>query len=215
MKRFLSALFVCLMNIVVSSAQDATYQSNTLTAFKSFMPARVTLKNGKTLKVLQANIFLKNSSLLYKSGAKNLQANMDNIAAVDINGCHYIHVDSVLAQVIDTLGSSRLLCAPMLDMEAFEAQMASHREFTRIDISSMVSVTMTEFESAKDNGYPITNHYYFLINDRLVKASERSCLRMIPKDKRRLFKTMMESGTFDWNEPQSLMKILKLMVAEP
>lgn len=55
---FLTVIFQVLYNFSLF-AQNATFQNNSLMGYNSFKPAIVTFKSGKTLKVQQANIFLK------------------------------------------------------------------------------------------------------------------------------------------------------------
>ncbi len=63
----LSAIF--LMTVFRAIAQEVTTQ---LTVFPEFRPATVYMADGKKLALPMANIFLKNSSLLYISGELTL-----------------------------------------------------------------------------------------------------------------------------------------------
>ena len=206
MKRLIGILGVLTGYVMGAVAQNVTNQSPTLTAYPDFKPAVVTFKDGKKINVKQANIFLKNSTLLYKHGTQNLQAKMDNISTVDFADRHYEHVDSV--------GTNKLLCTSLLDMETFQRQMANNREITHLDLGEIVSITTTELKTAQDNGYPIYNRYLFQIDGKLVKAQDRPCLRIIPKDRRREYKNILGSANFNWNNPQCLKQILLLITKE-
>ena len=126
------------------SAQNVT---NRVTAYQDFKSAIVLLANGNALKVGKANIFLKNSSLVYKSGAKVLQANMNNVSEVKFDDRIYVKIDSVMAYRVDTVGENGLYCATVVDMEAYNMQMANKRQITNLEISSQVSIISSTTES--------------------------------------------------------------------
>lgn len=204
-------LFLSLISVVPVSGQNISYQSSSLLGYEQFVPATVTFNSGKTIKVSQANIFLKNSTLLYKHGTKILQAKMDDIKYVDFSDRHYEHVDTVLAYRIDSIGDNLLLCAPLLDMEAFQRQMANNREITHLDLGEVASIVTTDLKTAEDNGYPIFKRFLFLIGGKIVKAQDRPCLQVIPKSRRREYKTLLGTANFNWSNPDCLKKVLKLI----
>lgn len=210
---FLTVIFQVLYNFSLF-AQNATFQNNSLMGYNSFKPAIVTFKSGKTLKVQQANIFLKNSTLLYKHGTQIMQAKMDDIQYVDFDDRHYEHVDTVLAYRIDSVGDNLLLCAPLLDLEAFQRQMANNREITHLNLGEVASIVTTELKTEEDNGYPIFNRYLFYVKGKVIKAQDRPCLQVIPKNRRREYKTLLGSENFNWNNPDCLRKVLNLISKE-
>ena len=187
------------------SAQNV---SNRVTAYPDFKSAIVLLANGNPLKVGKANIFLKNSSLVYKSGAKVLQANMNNVSEVKFDDRTYVKIDSVMAYRVDTVGENGLYCATVVDMEAYNMQMANKRQITNLEISSQVS--MTALVSPDDEQeYPLNDYYYFKYNGKFVKAMELNVLRSVPKAKRRLFWAIVREPGFSWTSKDSLMRLLQ------
>lgn len=212
-KRISDILFFLICGCSMTFGQNSTSQRRTLTEFDTFQPATVTMKDGRTMKIALANISLKNAHLLYKKGTTDMQANMEQIKAVDINKRHYERVDTVLAYVIDSVGDDKLLCSPLLDMEAFRNQRANNREISHLEIGDMVTVTTANLQAEEDVTYPVTNHYFFRIGGKAVKAAERPCTQLIPKDKRRIYKDLLGSGSFGWGNPESLMQILRLITS--
>ena len=175
------------------SAQNV---SNRVTAYPDFKSAIVLLANGNPLKVGKANIFLKNSSLVYKSGAKVLQANMNNVSEVKFDDRIYVKIDSVMAYRVDTVGENGLYCATVVD------------QITNLEISSQVS--MTALVSPDDEQeYPLNDYYYFKYNGKFVKAMELYVLRSVPKAKRRLFWAIVREPGFSWTNKDSLMRLLQ------
>ena len=70
--RTIVTLLLCCF-VSFASAQDEN--TSTVMAFKDFKPARVKLTDGRTIKVPKANVFLKHSTLVYKSGNSVKEAN--------------------------------------------------------------------------------------------------------------------------------------------
>ena len=81
-----------------------TQTTTSLTIYQEFQPATIHLVDGKQLRVGLANIFLKNSSLLYKSGQETKEANMKTLVKVEFKDRTYFRIDSVLAYQVDTAG---------------------------------------------------------------------------------------------------------------
>ena len=89
-----SSLFIIMM--LVAQTLCAQIRTTQLTAYKQFKPSTITLKDGRELKQPLTNIFLKNSSLLYMSGANSMEANMENILSVKFDDRFYIKIDTML-----------------------------------------------------------------------------------------------------------------------
>ena len=207
MRRIILGIFVMLMACSVQ-AQTITHR---VTAFKEYKPAVVMLTNGKPLKVGAANIFLKNSRLLYKNGTKVLEAKLDNVKSVSIEDKFYEKIDTILAYRIDTVGKNGLYCAPVIDMVAYNLDQANKRHITNFEISTQVNMTALESTEEEAHEYPLQNYYYIKYNGKFVKAHELYVLRAIPKSKRKVFwETVREVG-FSWIHEDSLMKLLKVI----
>lgn len=102
--------------IVTVSAQEKAVTTKITTVYDEFKPAVITLKNGSVIRHKQANVFMKNGSLLYKHGKTNMQANMNQIKTVDFGDRHYCCIDTLLAYVVDSVAGNKLLCATLIDM---------------------------------------------------------------------------------------------------
>lgn len=190
-------------------AQIPSGTSNATMAFNEFHSAVITMNDGKEVSVSQANIFLKGSALLYKKGKSVMAANMDNIAKVDIEGSHFMRIDTLLAEVIDTIDQDLLLCATVIDVYAFRTMLENSREITNLEIRDMVSVSSIDLISDEDKHYPLAKYYFYFIDGKALPANERSLATIVSKDKRRIFKSIISLPDFSWGNPQSLKRLLK------
>ena len=169
------------------------------------------MTNGKPLKVGAANIFLKNSKLLYKSGTRVLEAKLANVKSVTIGDKYYVKIDTILAYRVDTVGKNGVYCATIIDMESYKMDMANKRHITNFEISDHVNMTALESTKEEANEFPLQNNYYIEYNGKFIKAHELYVLRAIPKSKRKVFwETVREVG-FSWIHEDSLVKLLKVI----
>lgn len=201
-------VYLFFMLTAFCSLLSAQNISNRVTAYQDFKSAVVLLANGNALRVGSANIFLKNSSLVYKSGAKILQANMNNVSEVKFDDRHYVKIDSVMAYQVDTVGQNGLYCATVVDTEAYNMLMANKRQITNFEISSQVSMTALEAPD-DEREYPLNDYYYFKYNGKFIRAVELYVLRAVPKAKRRLFWAIVREPGFSWTNTESLMHLLQ------
>ncbi|MBO4315574.1 MAG: hypothetical protein IKX24_10850 [Prevotella sp.] len=199
-------LFTCMMACLSLKGQMV---SQRVTAFKQFEPATVYLANGKPLTVKEANVFLKNSQLLYKNGGKVKQAAIDNVKGVDFASRTYVRIDSILAYRVGTVAQNDLYCATLIDMETFDANVRNNRQVTNFEIGSQVNLTTLDTETDDEREYPVQNRYYFLYNGKYIEAHELYVLRAVPKAKRRIFWTIVREPGFSWTQEESLMRLLK------
>lgn len=197
--------------IITINAQIVGKESLSVMAFDKFQPAIVTMNNGNTIKTMQANIFLKNGKLLFKRGKTIMEAHMDGIASVDIAGYHYLKNDTCLSFVVDTLGRNKLLCTTLIDMESFRHQMINNKQVTDLEIATMVGVTTLDLFADEDLTYPTINYFYFDIDGKIINAEERSIMKSVDKDKRRIVKSIIEMPGFTWSNVSSLMKLLEVV----
>jgi hypothetical protein len=208
MKRHILIVFLAIVGIVSSHAQQVT---PALTVYKQFKPATVLLADGKKMKLPLANIFLKNSTLLYKSGLETKQANMKTLLRVDFEGRSYLRIDTLLAYQVDTVNHDVLYCAQMIDMDSYRQQIANNREITSLDINDMIGYTTVDLQNEQDIHFPIKNVFIFRINGKFVIAHERSLKRLLTKEKRRILASAMAMPGFSWNDEKSLMNLLKMI----
>ena len=188
---------------------NAQMVSHRVTAFKQFEPATVHLSSGKPLKVKEANVFLRNSQLLYKSGGKVKQASIDNVTGVDFASRSYVKIDSILAYRVGSVSQNDLYCATLIDMETYNTNILNNRQVTNFEIGSQVNLTTLDTETDEEREYPIQNHYFFQYNGKLIEAHELYVLRAVPKAKRRIFWTIVREPGFSWTQEESLLRLLK------
>ena len=199
-------LLTCIMACLGANAQMVSHQ---VTAFKQFEPATVHLSSGKPLKVKEANVFLKNSQLLYKSGGKVKQASIDNVIGVDFASRSYVKIDSILAYRVGSVSQNDLYCATLIDMETYNTNILNNRQVTNFEIGSQVNLTTLDTETDEEREYPIQNHYFFQYNGKFIEAHELYVLRAVPKAKRRIFWTIVREPGFSWTQEESLLRLLK------
>ena len=198
--------FACMMVCLNMKGQAVSHR---VTAFKQFEPATVHLTNGKPLNVKEANVFLKNSQLLYKSGGKVKQASIDNVKGVDFTSRSYVKIDSILAYRVGSVSQNDLYCATFIDMETYNTNILNNRQVTNFEIGSQVNLTTLDTETDEEREYPILNKYYFQYNGKYVEAHELYVLRAVPKAIRRIFWTIVREPGFSWTQEESLLRLLK------
>ena len=213
MKQLVLSATVLLMAIVRVAAQEVTPQ---LTVFPEFRHATVYMTDGKKLDIPMANIFLKNSSLLYISGELTKEASTDNLLRVDFKDRSYIRIDSVLAYQVDTVGTNALFCAKVLDLKAYKQLLANNQNITNLDLNDLSSMNMFQFTTVdigdeKDIHFPVIPLYYYRINDQYVFVHERHLKRFFDKENRRRMESVMNMPDFSWTNEKFLLKILEII----
>lgn len=201
----LLGLFMCTGMV----AQDISGYTNRTTVYETYQPARITLTTGNVIFKKQANIFLKNGRLLFKDGKHDMEANMIQIKAVDFKDRSYVRIDTILATVIDTVGTNRLLCTTTIDLEAFATQKINDRLITNIRMGDQVSATSMEAPD-EDNVYPLVNRFYYEIDGKIVEVHERVLRRMLPKKERDRLEFYQQQPNFKWSDTKSLLQVLEL-----
>lgn len=205
MKRLVLFLLLATGTLTMSAQTTTT----SLTEYQSFQPATIHLVDGKKLKVGFANIFLKNSSLLYMSGQDTKEANLKTLTKVEFKDRTYYRIDSVLAYQVDTINHQPLYCAKRIDVVAWRGMLVNNRQLSNIDLGDMLSYSATDLESQQDIHFPLINVYYLQINGKYVLAHERNLKRVLDKEKRRLMTSVMSEPGFSWTSEASLLKLLK------
>ena len=213
MKKLVLSAIVLLMAAMRVAAQEVTPQ---LTAFPEFRPATVYMADGKKMEIPMANIFLKNSSLLYISGELTKEANIKNLLRVDFKDRSYIRIDSVLAYQIDTVGSNALFCAKVLDLKAYHQLIRNNSNITKLDLNDLSSMNMFQFttidlQDTKDIHFPVIPIYYYRIGNKFVLVHERHLKRAFDKENRRRMESVMNLPGFSWTDEKSLLKILEVI----
>ena len=213
MKKLVLSATVLLMTALRVAAQEVTPQ---LTAFPEFRPATATMADGKKMDIPMANIFLKNSSLLYISGELTKEANTKNLLRVDFKDRSYIRIDSVLAYQVDTVGKNALFCAKVLDLKAYKQLLINNSNITNLNMNDLLSMNMLQYTTVdigdtQDIHFPVIPLYYYRINDKFVLVHERHLKRFFDKENRRRMESVMNMPGFSWTNEEFLLKILEVI----
>jgi hypothetical protein len=195
------------------AAQEVTPK---LTVFPEFRPATAYMADGKKLEIPMANIFLKNSSLLYISGELTKEADTKNLLRVDFKDRTYIRIDSVLAYEVDSVGANALFCAKVLDLKAYKQLLANNSNITNLDLNDLANMNMFQYTAidindVSDIHFPVIPLYYFRLNNQFVLVHERHLKRLLDKEKRRRMESVMNLPDFSWTDEKSLLKILEVI----
>ncbi|MBR1548109.1 MAG: hypothetical protein IJ637_05225 [Prevotella sp.] len=208
MKRTLLFIFIVIVCTGAALAQTIT---PAVTVYKEFRPAKVFLTSGKTTRLTLANIFLKNSSLLYKSGMQTMEARMETISRVEFSDRTYYRIDTVLAYRIDTIGDDALYRADRIDFEAFYQSRVNNVDITSIDMGDLLQYSTADQANEDDIHFPVVPVYYYRLNGKYVLVHERNIQRVLSKDKRQKLKFMAAQEGFSWTDVESLMTLLKMI----
>ena len=203
-----STLFIIMMYAVQSLfAQEKTYG---LTVYKGYKPATITLVDGRTVTQPLANIFLKNSSLLYLNrNGVTMEANMANILTVKFDDRQYIKIDTLLAYEVDTIGPDALFRATVIDMVAYQQNLRNNQVFTNISLGDQLSTTSVDLSNESDYMLPLIDLYFFRIDGKFVHCHDRTLGNMLNKEKKRLMRSYILLPDFSWTNEKSLLKLLK------
>ncbi len=207
-------LLVFLVNTFFLSGQSLN-SSHRIMAFDKWQPALVTLTNGKSVTVGQANIFLKKSSLVYRGRlGKTMEAKMSIIESVRFKEREYVRIDTLLAWKVDSVGQNVLYCASVIDMSSVKNNIINSRTMTDVELSfSMVNSTTLDVEM-EDIEWPIINRYFFLYNGKLFQAQEREVSRHLPKSQLHNYRVAISLAEFSWTDPEQLLSLLKRISGE-
>lgn len=200
-------LFIIIFAVALQAA--AQQKTGGATVYKQFKPATIQLASGQIVRQPLANIFLKNSSLLYMSHDRAMEANMKNILAVTFDDRKYVKIDSVLAYVVDSLNGDVLYKATVIDLVSYKANLLNNRNITSLDLGEQISYSNVDISNEDDFLFPLVDLYYYRYHGQFVRVHERNLSRIIPKEKRRLMKTLIGQEAFSWTDEKSLMELLK------
>lgn len=205
MKRFY--LYFLLMFVSISSF--AQKQTTMPMLYRGFKPSVITLATGRKIRQSHTNVYLKNSSLLYLKGEYTMEAEMNNILAVDFDDRHFVNINNQLAYLIDSIGTNALYCVELFDREAFERNLQNNVNISNMEIGEMINIGTMDINNEEDWKLPVFKHFYFFWKGEYVKVHERDILRKLNKEQRVMFKRMVALPDFSWQSEKSLMQLLK------
>lgn len=210
MRKLFFTLIFAILSALLPAQQFAGYTKRT-TLYETYQPAEITLYNGQVIQQKEANIFLRNGRLLFKSGRHDMEANMAQVRSVRFADRHFVSIDTTLAMVVDTIGSSRILCTTTIDLEAYSQLKINERLISNIHLEwDMINAVSSRELPDSDVQYPLISHFYVEIDGKVVKVDERTLRRMLPKDKHSRFDFYLQMPGFDWTSRESLTLILEL-----
>ena len=213
MKRIVFLLAIILSAVLGSSAQEKSQITASLTAYPDFRPATVYMANGKKVNVALANIFLKNSSLLYvNSKGTPMEADTKTLLRVDFSDRSYFRVDTLMAYPVDTVGTNGLFCAWVIDLVAYRQTVRNNTNITNLDLSSTNMINYSTLDVSDIEALPLIPIYYFKLDGKFILAHERHLLRILDKEKRRQVKGLMAQPDFSWTDEASLLKVMKVII---
>ena len=201
-------------------AQIPAGRSKTVTMFSDFQPAIIKLKDGKSSVHKQTNIFLKNSTLVYKKAPTGeiMEASMPVVAGITVGERNFINVKNRLAEVVATEGNATLVRIRVVDVETMKGEYLNNSIMTN---SSMLddlnagrligeSMSTTRIDGAEDEEpYPLMDTYYYVVGDKATIAQERSIKSALKKEQRKEYEVIISTG-FSWTRAEDLAKLLKL-----
>lgn len=206
MRRSLLSILMILLAAMSATAQEKTVR---VTAYAEFQPATVYQTNGGKLALPKANIFLKSSSLLYQSGKDVKEANLKTVERVDFKDRSYQRIDSVLAYVVDSVGSNVLYCAKRIDVTAYQQLLRNSKTITNLDMSWMLNYATIDVTDNDDYLFPLVPTYYYRLNGKYVLVHERNLRRVLNKDQRRIMDTLISLSDFSWTNEKRLLDLLR------
>lgn len=206
--RTIVTLLLCCF-VSFASAQDEN--TSTVMAFKDFKPARVKLTDGRTIKVPKANVFLKHSTLVYKSGNSVKEANTKAVQTVDFDDRHYERIDTILAFLVDTVETNAVYQQQVIDREAYEASFRNDRMITGIQFGEQINLITLDPDRDSTAVYPVINTFYYRYNGKIMKVHDRELWRQLSKEKRRIMQTIMGEPGFSWTRRESVVRLLQAL----
>lgn len=216
MKQQFVILLLALLSALPVSAQQALVmkRSQTPLLYPEFREAKILQPFGRFV-TAQANIFLKDGSLVYlddKTG-KVMRAYVSNIIGVNFgDSVRYLKVDSVMARVVAEKNYNYLLCNTHVNMKLYREETDGTRGMDFFDMPDTgVFLNLDSQKRNDDNGIPLTDTYYFSIKGTVIKANESEFKKFVSKDQMQAFKVLKENRFWSWKDAESLKMLLDFL----
>ncbi|MCF0202144.1 MAG: hypothetical protein HUK08_02150 [Bacteroidaceae bacterium] len=213
MPRLLILFLFLLTTQVKTAAQIVDGEATDKTLFHEFMPAKITLTSGKMNHQKEANIFLKNGRLLYKSDGKVMTANMEQIFSVEIDKRLFINTEGKLGEVIERCPGGLLLVVRIVNADRLTQQLINESSVTNINFNGQFNITR-DLPPEEQMRFPIDDLYYFVIDGKTMRAEEPSVRRFAGKKKMEECRKIIAGKGFRWNDRQWLKQIMEVLAAE-
>ena len=206
-------IIIAVLMVAMSLGSFAQQRTTRLTLYRQFKPSTITLKTGQKIKQSLTNVFLKNSTLVYLKDEYTMEANMDNIAAVEFDDRTFVNINNQLAYLVDSVGGNCVYRIDIFDMDAYNAQLRNNVNINAIPsfTGDMISTASVDLKTEEDYKFPVFPHFYLSYNGEIIKAHEREISRRLPKDEdiRRKYRTAINMDNFSWTDDASVVSVLK------
>lgn len=197
------------MSAVTAFAQDIFDRSDVITVFKEYQPAVITLKSGNLNHQRQANVFLKNGGLLYKSGQNIMEANMDQVMSVKFGERQFIKHGSHLVEVVYSLpNGNKIVLERSINIDGFKREILNNSTITNIDMGDLLGVTRVD--NGETFSFPVDNVYYFKLGDKFVTCGEREVKHAAGKKRMEAYEAVVNAYGFRWNNLDNLKSLLEI-----
>jgi len=206
MKKVNIILFMLMLSLTVVAQEERKVSA---IMFKEFQPAVITFADGHKLNQPLANVFLKNATLLFPKGEYTMEANMDNIVAVDFPNLSFVTIDRQMAYLVDSVGGNSLYCIELFDKETYERNLRNNINISNLSLGDQISTTTVDINTEDDYKLPVFCHYFMKLDGKFVKVHERNLSKALPKEKRTMMKRIMALPDFSWQRKESLIQLLK------
>ena len=207
LNRIFALLLIVMLSVSSGYAQEKTLYA---TRYKEFRPSVVTFADGHQSRQSLTNIFLKNGALLFLQGEYTMEANMDNIVAVDFpDDRKFVAIDKQLAYLVDSVGKNAVYCVELFDQDTYERNIRNNINYSNIELGDQLSTTTIDLNNESDYQLPVFRHFYLLYEGEYIRVHERELFRKLPKEKRTMMKRIMAVPGFSWQHEDSLVMLLK------
>lgn len=211
MKKIAVTLLFALAMATISMAQVPYGRTDCVTIFPDYRPAKILMASGNVLKVKEANVFLKNSSLMYKDRfGKDMEANMSLVKSVSFADREFMVFNGQLAELIHTCGNNRLIRVLTIDQDALKGEILNQSNITSVSglISGDVLGITRDVVHEDQMRFPVIAQYYYVIDGKEMKCHEREVSHKISKSKRETYKIATARGAFNWANEDDLKSLL-------
>ena len=115
-----------------------------------------------------------------------------------------MRVDSVMARVVAQRGYNILLRHTYVDKNRLHDEQVRDLNF---EMSGVIYLDKRDDEQ----GYPLTDRYYFIVRGETIPANESAFKRFVGKDQKQAFKVLMGNRFWSWKDPESLMMLFDFL----
>ena len=203
-------LFFVVLSIVCFALSSFAQKRTVMpVVYRQYRPAVITFTDGHKSKNMYTNVFLKNGSLLFLKGEVPMEANMDNILAVDFEDRKFVSINKQLGYLIDSVGSNALYCIELFDKDTYERNLKNNVNISSMDLGDQISMSYIDLNNEEDYKLPVFRHFYFLYKGEFVKVHERELSKKLKKEGKTMMERIVALPDFSWQNEKSLMQLLK------